>query len=160
MNVDSAQIERIVKEARNSLGKFCLEECKGYCCRKGYLALVEENVDTVTHGNREKFLVDGNLKLMSPRKYSLSISQGCPCLDMETFMCKIYTDKNKPKVCDDFPISLNNNMAIVSSRCLAVRENKLFGYMKELELLGCNVVECDSFVDIYMNMPDGVIDRK
>ena len=32
--------------------------------------------------------------------------------------------------------------------------NKLFGYMKELEALGCRVIESDSFVDVIVNIPD------
>lgn len=160
MTIDFAAIALVADEARDSLGKFCLEECKGYCCRKGYLAITESNVNTVSQGHKAEFLENGKLKLMSPGNYSLAICNDCPSLDTSNFHCLIYKDELRPKVCADFPIIVNGNMVIFSSRCLAVRENKLFGYMKELEILGCKIVECDSFVDIIVNMPDSVVDEK
>lgn len=160
MSIDLREVDRIVNEARASLGHFCLEECKGYCCRKGYLALDNSNVDLVSQGHKEEYLKTRLLKLMSPGKYSISIVHDCPCLDHETILCRIYADKRRPKVCAEFPVLMHESTIIFSSRCLAVRENKLFGYMKELEMLGCRIIESDSFVDFIVNVPEDSFSRQ
>ncbi|MFQ5474254.1 MAG: hypothetical protein ACE5DM_00290 [Candidatus Nanoarchaeia archaeon] len=34
--------EAIADRARESISQYCIEECKAYCCRKGYLLLTPE----------------------------------------------------------------------------------------------------------------------
>ena len=48
--------ETIVKEAKESLTNFCLEECKALCCRKGFLVLKPDQVELVTQNRKEELI--------------------------------------------------------------------------------------------------------
>jgi hypothetical protein len=43
------------------------------------------------------------------------------------------------------------DIVVLSTRCLAVKENKLYPFVRKLEMRGCRVIECNSFLDFVMN---------
>ncbi len=130
--------EKIAKQARKSLGKYCMQECHAYCCRKGYLILDKE-LNLVVNGKKDLLLQNNFLKKMENGKYSLFLGnpEGCPML--KDFGCMIHKKRNRPLACREFPLFLKDNKIILSSRCPAVKENKLFPYVKKLEALGYKV---------------------
>jgi hypothetical protein len=142
--VEKANI--LADEARNSISKYCFEECHAYCCRKGYLVLKPEEVDTVTQGRKEELLEKGILKKLKT-DYSLfmgNYDQPCPSMD-EKCMCKIHKSPFRSKVCADFPLFIEGDLVRLSIRCPAVKENLLFPFVKQLQALGFKIIKPDSF---------------
>ncbi len=144
---DSA--EAIAIEARASIGKYCIEECKAYCCRSSHLILDEGQVDVVTQGKREEITGRKLLERIPDRRYSLDMgdhSQPCPSLGRD-FRCRIHKDSRRPKTCGDFPLFLHGKSILLSQRCPAVKENLLFPYTKRLSMMGYNVVRSSVTLD-------------
>ena len=133
----------IAEEARNSLGKYCMEECKAFCCRKGFLPLKESEVDIITLGKREELLSKGVLK-KNGDKYSLDMRKGCSAI--KDNKCQVY-DK-RPKICRDFPLFIEGKIIMASPGCPAVREGKLYPYIKRLLMEGFKLSESDSFGEL------------
>jgi len=132
--------EKIAKIARKSIGKFCVEECKAYCCRKGYLILNENQVDLVMQNRKDELKL--MLKPLQNGTFSMYMGgtiQSCPSL-AEDYMCRIHLNKNRPNTCKEFPMFLSGNKIILSPRCLAVREGKFFPYIKKLQKLGYSLI--------------------
>ena len=142
--------EAIAKQARKSIGRFCIEECKAYCCRKGYLILKPGQLDLVTQGN--KAILAHILKQLSNGDYSMYMgSPGLPCPSLNSdFTCKIHKKRNRPQACKDFPLFIKGNLIILSSRCLAVKQNLFYPFIRRLQLLGYKlVVQEDVPFDLY-----------
>ena len=141
--MDHKKAEKIVKEARASLSSFCVDECRAYCCRKGYLVLEEDEVGIVLNGKEKEY--EGSLKNLGDGKYSLNMGKlnlPCPCLGPD-FMCKIHNNKKRPLVCKEFPLFIKGNHIILSSRCLAVKQDKFFPYIKKLMKEGYDMYIAD-----------------
>ncbi len=136
------EIERLANESRKVLGKYCIEECHAYCCRKGYLIVSEIEIDLMA-GDRRKLLLDENsIRELLDGKFSLSFENslsGCPAL--KDSKCLIHGDKERPKTCKDFPIFILGKKIKISNRCPAKKDNKFFKFIKEAELLGYEIVE-------------------
>lgn len=117
-----------IAKARKRVSRYCVEECKAYCCRKGYLELNREEMIVVTGGKPEEFAE--RLK-KSGDVYTLYLGDGCPCLD-EKFMCRIHSDEKRPRTCRHYPIFLYDDKIVLSSRCFAVKDNILYPYLKQM----------------------------
>jgi Fe-S-cluster containining protein len=133
--------EEIIRKARQSISQFCIEECKSYCCRRGYLTLKENEVDTVTQGRRQELIEKRILKKL---KYDYSLFLGddnnaCPCL--KDFKCIIHESAERPKACGDFPLFVEGNLIKLSPRCLAVKTGMLYPYIKKLLMMGYKLKE-------------------
>lgn len=116
---------KIIEEARNSLSSYCSDECRAYCCRKGYLDLT----------GKESLAVTGHTMSMKNKKRMLNLEGGCPSL--EGFKCLIHDHVDMPAACKDFPIFMWDNKTIkLSERCPAVRDNILYPYLAELKMKG------------------------
>lgn len=143
--------EKIAEKARESISRYCIEECKAYCCRKGYLPLNEDEVDLVTQGKRKELEDKGLLRKTVKERHSLNMgvySTPCPSLDMNKFTCTIHTNPKRPKCCRDFPLFLENNLVKLSPRCPAVKENLFYPYVKQLLMLGYKLAENSQFADL------------
>ena len=127
-------INKLADEARNSIARYCYEECKAYCCRKGYLPLTEEQAKFFEKSIKDKTL----LKKLPFGKYSLSLKDGCPQQDKD-FKCKIYNSKIKPKCCSEFPLFIEKKLLRLSPRCPAVKEGKFYPYVKQFLKLGFKI---------------------
>ncbi len=136
-NMDNIEL---VKKARKSIGPYCTDECKSYCCRKGYLIL---------NKNELKNFKNGFVKILENDKFSLNLGDTCPCL--VDYRCTIYT--KRPKACREFPIFIHGNKLTLSKRCPAVMSGQLFPFLKKLIANGCdkpvyiNGYDCSSSSD-------------
>ncbi len=141
--------ELIADEARNSISNYCINDCHAYCCRKGYLVVNKEDIDTVAQGKTKELIEKGQLEENKQGKMALFLGateKGCPSL--KDNMCTIYTDGHRPKVCGDFPLFLEKDHVRESPRCLAVKNNLLYPYVKQITMLGFKPMQADEFADI------------
>jgi len=143
---DLKEAEKIADKARNSLGKYCIEECKAFCCRNGYLVFGEESVDIVTQGRKKELEDKGILQKLKTGRYSLYLNNQkitCPCLDMNKYTCKIHKNKKRPLACQQFPVFVEGKTIKLSPRCPAIKENKLYPFLKKLSMKGYKIIEYD-----------------
>lgn len=127
--------ENIADEARNSISQYCIDECRAYCCRKGFLIL--------NQSQKQLIAPDESLKQLENNMFSLNLSPKCPMLN-DDFMCTIYTDKLRPDACREFPLFISEKNIHLSSRCPAVREGKFFPYIKQLQMMGYRLKPLDT----------------
>lgn len=136
--------EQIAAIARESISEFCINECKAYCCKKGYIRIKPTSLDIVIPKNKQKLLEkEGNLReLPFSGRYFLELSNslgGCPSLKENK--CLIHKDPHRPKVCSDFPIFIEGDSVRIPKKCTAEAQNKFFIYKKRFKELGFNIVE-------------------
>ena len=114
--------EEIANRARNSLGEYCINECKAYCCKKGYLILKAKEVDLVVKGKKSLKKVEGG--------FSLNFNEGgCPSL--KDNKCSVY--ENRPQTCRDFPIFIKGKYVRISPRCYGFTSGLLYPFIKEFK---------------------------
>jgi len=58
-------VNKVANEARKSLSKYCMEECKSYCCRKGYIILKPTELDLVIGDKKDKLMEEESLRELS-----------------------------------------------------------------------------------------------
>jgi len=141
--------EKIAEEARNSISKYCFEECGAYCCRKGYLVLTEEEAKVVTRDDIAGFLKNNRIKKIKDNKYSFYLgdyNHQCPCL--KDLKCIAHKDPNRPLACRQFPVFIEGKNLRLSPRCLAVKNNLLYPYVAKLVKNGFKIIEGDAFADL------------
>lgn len=143
----------IAAAARRSLGPFCANECKAYCCRKGTLRMSKRQADAVTHGRTQEFVASGRLVPILD-EYSLRLDGGCPSL--AGYRCTIHSSRNRPKACAEFPLWIRDGVAFASPRCTAVRSGLLYPWLRRLAAMGLRVVERSPYGDVDMNGFQGV----
>ena len=143
--------EAIADEARKSIGKFCIEECRAFCCRKCYLVLEEDEVDVVVQGRKTELEGKGLLKRLASGKYSLNMGTSdmpCPSLDLITFKCGIHTHPKRPMTCRNFPLFIKGKKIMLSPRCLAVRRGMFYPSIVRLKMMGYSLVKPEEYSDI------------
>jgi len=126
--------EEIVERARRSISSFCIEECKAYCCRKSYLVLTGKEMDLTTGGKREELEEKNILKKLERDKYILHLHNDCPSL--KNNLCVIYNNQQRPTICKQFPIFIQNKKIKLSSGCLTVKMNLFYPYVHEFLKIG------------------------
>ena len=149
-------VEKIAKKARKSISKFCSEECRSYCCRKGYLVLTSSQADLVTQKKKKDYEDKKLLKGIKEGRYSLYIgNKDFPCPSLKDFKCLIHRNRNRPDACKQFPIFVHGNTIKLSSRCPAVIGNLFYPYIKKFIAAGCKIVESTQLydADIYITNP-------
>src|SRR3989344_1736458 len=144
----------IANKARKSISNFCMEECKSYCCRKNYLVMNKKQLNVVVGNKKEEY--KDQIKEIEKDKFSLFLGKSdkpCPSLNKD-FKCNIYNNKLRPKACSNFPLFLDKKTktALLSPRCLAVRVNLLFPYVKKLQGLGYKILEAGEISRFEGNM--------
>jgi len=128
--------EKLAEKARESIEKFCSEECKAYCCRTGNLSISKE----------ESAVFDKNSIVKTDKGYLLNLkSPGCQHL--ENFKCRIHPNPLRPLVCREFPLFIRGNTVLLSHRCLAVKTGKFYPYIKQFQANGLRVIESDQMYD-------------
>ena len=147
-------VEKIAEEARNSISDICINECKAYCCRKGFLVLKEDEVDVVTQGKTKELEQKFVLKRLEDGKYSLNLSgvkgdEDSTCPSLKDNKCTIYKDPKRPLVCHQFPIFVHKDSRTVrlSPRCLAVKMGVFYPYEKQWINLGYKIDKGSSLFD-------------
>lgn len=130
------QIEGIAEMARASIGQFCISVCKAQCCRRGFLTVKDDEIQTVTKGkalpHRFQPLHFG-VSLLDLRK------EPCPALTSD-FRCSVYADKKRPKPCANYPLYVHGKQVIAAPDCLAVQQGLLDPFLKQLEDKGCKLI--------------------
>lgn len=116
-----------------------MNECMAYCCKKGFLLLSESQKELVVGKNSKLLESQGSLKRQDNGSFSLNFNNslgGCPSLSGSK--CTIHKDPSRPRTCDTFPIFINEETKEIrlSPRCFAVKENKLYPFIREASSLG------------------------
>lgn len=110
----------------------------------------KKQLDAVVNGKKKEY--KEQIKELKDGKVSLflgSSGKACPSLK-EDFKCRIHGNPERPKACSDFPIFLRkeSKTVLLSPRCLAVRNNLLYPYVKRLQLEGYKVLKMDEVIEI------------
>lgn len=145
------EINKIAEKARNSISKYCTNECRAFCCRNGYLIIKPKSINIVTKGQTKELMQKNLLKKLENENYSLFLGNynvPCKCLDTEKFTCKIHKNKLRPKACKDFPLFIEKDTIKLSPRCPAIRENLLYPYVKQLIMKGLKYVKYEHIPEL------------
>lgn len=115
----------IVEEARASVGDYCSEECNNYCCRVGFLSLNKDSLELMRPYIKDEDSITKN----EDGLFSLKLKPACPCLIDSR--CAIHSEEKRSKPCKEFPVFLyeDKKLITISSKCPAVKDNKLYGYI-------------------------------
>jgi len=135
--------EKLAIIARKSLSSYCYNECKAYCCRRGYLLLSEKEVGLMLNVRKEDLPLMPLRTKTDKKRYIFNLGSkggnGCP--NLLDYKCIIHTNPNRPKACKEFPLFiLDNKKIVVSDECPAVKENRLYPYLAEFKLMGYKLV--------------------
>lgn len=131
----------LLDEARNSISSFCIAECKAKCCRSGFLAVNSRvEVDLLTKNNTDKLINSGDIEKVNEERYMMNLGKRqCDQLS-PNFMCNVHKDKNRPRLCSDYPLFKVKNYIIPSPACDAVVQDKFKDYFKKMEDMGYKIV--------------------
>lgn len=141
--------EKIAALARKSLSKFCSEECRSYCCRKGYLVLNKNELELVSQGKKNELINQGSLRKTNDGRYSLFIGDSSqPCPSLSGLKCLVHGHKHRPQCCRDYPLFIEGNTVRLASRCPAVSLSMLYPYTKRLQQLGFRILHPASLSDM------------
>ena len=146
---DEARAKQIMEDARNSIGAFCSEECKAYCCRKGYLVITDSQADLLLGERRKEFEQKKLIKKQEDGRHSLFLGDyNHTCPRLKDYVCTIHKNPNRPQACQDFPLFTEGKRIMLSPRCLAVKKEMLYPYVAELLAMGYELVKAPSFSDV------------
>ena len=137
MNLDEP-VTSIANTARNSISDYCINVCKAKCCKRGKLVLFNDSeICAIVGKNKTKYLKNKILeKSKITKNYYYNLEKE-PCKNLlQNDLCSIHKDKNKPKICDDYPIFLTKKCVIIAKDCEAAQNNLLEKYITEIESLG------------------------
>lgn len=133
-------INKIADEARNSLSKYCIEECKAYCCRKGYIIITPEEADLLIGNKQEKLISEEKLIELLGGKFSFNFTNSFEgCTQLKDGKCLIHKNKKRPKVCHEFPIFITGKTIRLSPRCYGVKAGLLYPFIKKFKELGYEI---------------------
>ncbi len=133
-------INKIADEARNSLSKYCIEECKAYCCRKGYIIITPDEVDLLIGNKKEKLISKWTLKELIDGKFSFNFSNSFGgCTQLKDGKCLIHKNEKRPKVCKEFPIFITGKTIRLSPRCYGIKAGLLYPFIKKFKELGYEI---------------------
>jgi len=131
--------EEILKNARESISDFCINECLALCCRSGNLLFRNENeINSIF----DKLPIDIKFVFSKTQNNMFTLNLdgiSCPKLNFKN-LCSIHKDLSRPRVCSDFPIFKVDNYIISSTFCPAINKNLLSSYYLELEDLGFKII--------------------
>jgi len=140
----STNIQQLANEARNHISEYCMTECNAYCCRKGYLILSSEEVDLLVGDKRSELEKNEFIKPQDDGLFSFSLSNDSGhCPQLNGSKCMIHKNSSRPSTCSSYPIFINEEKKEIrlSPRCFAVRDNKLYLYVKKFLELGFKLNE-------------------
>lgn len=136
------EAEIIADEARNAISSFCVDECQAYCCRKGYLILSAKEKDLLIGSLEDSFVQKEILKPLDFNEYALFMgSPGQPCPKLDGSKCTIHTNLGRPETCRRFPVFIYGKKVRFSSRCLAVKQGKMYPFIKQFMAEGYEVID-------------------
>ena len=123
---------------RNSIGEFCITECKGACCRIGKLPLYSQD---------ETMIISSKLKPKSLHYIHINTNgmqffdlEHCKCPHLgKKNECKIHNQK-RPFMCVEFPVFIKDNMIILASDCKATTNNQFVKFLLRVKDLGYTII--------------------
>lgn len=131
------KIQKIANDARNSIANYCINDCKAYCCKNGFLLILSEKELKFVSSNKIFQNISSGFLLKSEKANVLFDLKNSRCLKLtDENTCSKHKSKNRPKICSDYPLFIVKNNIILSSTCYAVKNNLLNSYIIELEKLG------------------------
>jgi Fe-S-cluster containining protein len=134
-------IQEIAQKARESLSEYCMGECAGYCCRKGYLILTRKEADLLVPTGWQELKDNQYLIELIGQKYSLNLGNhmgACPRLTKD-FKCSIHTHEGRPSACKEFPVFIDGNQVRLSKRCFGVKAGLLYPFVRQFIEAGCAI---------------------
>jgi Fe-S-cluster containining protein len=133
-------LQAFLDRARKSIGDFCANECKAYCCRKGYLVINKKQKELLLKDNLPLFQRKALIKQIGDDKWSLFLGDAShPCPALKDNKCLLHHHPLRPKACKDFPIFQHDNTIIFSERCLAVKQMLFYSVEAKLLSLGYKI---------------------
>ncbi len=133
-------VDAVAKKARSSISRFCIEECKAYCCRKGILILKSPKEMKKTVNGKKDFLLENRfLRALPNDEFSLNLGNSGSCPSLKDNLCLIHKSRNRSMTCKNFPVFIRDDKIVLSPNCLAVRENRLYPFIHRFRKLGYKV---------------------
>lgn len=134
-------LDELVGGMRDKVSEFCVDKCSSECCRCGYEMEVTGREAAVIFGvlNVEG-LEDRRLDASYNDKFDL-VLEPCPALRFYggKYKCGIYNDFDKPKVCGEYPVWVEDGKINLDNRCFAVCSGSLDEDIDRLSLEGVDV---------------------
>lgn len=138
-------VEKLANKARNSIGRYCFEECQAFCCQKGYLALSKEEMILIVKDKKIKLEKNNGLKKTDKNNFVLDLGNPLHCPNLKNFKCTIHKNPHRPKGCKEFPlfiINTNTEKNIrLDFRCPAVKKGMFYPYIHKFKKLGFRIIE-------------------
>lgn len=131
-------VNTVSNKARKFISKYCINECKSFCCRKGFLIITQKESDLITSGKTEEFEKSGIAIEIDEKSYALDLGKGCP--SFKNSKCIIHTNPKRPKVCQDYPLFIEDKSIRFSEGCPAVRNKMFYSFEKQFLELGYKLV--------------------
>ncbi len=72
--------------------------------------------------------------------YLTHVSFMLPCPRLIENKCMVHKKLNRPQTCKDFPISIVDDSIVINAGCFAVKEGKMFPYIKKLQVKGAKII--------------------
>lgn len=145
-------VQQMAKKARASISRYCMEECKAYCCRKGYLVMSLKEAELVTQNQISLLEAKGVLKKIRDEEYSFDLNnQGSYCPSLVDFKCVIHRNKNRPSACKEFPLFIQGDLVKLSPRCPAVKEGLFYPYVIKFLKKGYKICKSHPYADLDFN---------
>ena len=143
-------VQEIAQKARKSISSFCIEECKAYCCRKGYLNITHKELKSMITSYEIKHL-PSNIVMKNSNSYTVYLGDAlnpCPGLNLD-HTCKIHRKNTRPIGCKNFPIFINEEkkLLFVSSRCPAIKMGMIFQHTRKIVSIGYKLITGDISYD-------------
>ncbi|MGM5482409.1 MAG: YkgJ family cysteine cluster protein [Nanobdellota archaeon] len=129
--------EELIDKFRYNLGDFCYTQCKAYCCRKGHITISRQEAKLITGFSFYSCIFKGKMKKRG-EKFVLSLQGGCPALKNK--MCSIHNNPDRPKMCKEFPLFLENDRILLSEKCYG--KNKFYPLWSEAKMSNVKVDYC------------------
>ena len=117
-----------------------MTECKALCCRKGKILLTENEAKEISDNKVKEYKTAKLMFEKGEDQIVLELEpQACPKLTKD-HKCGIFTNKNRPKACSNFPLYIYGDKVMAAGFCPAVKEGLLNKTLDELREAGLIIV--------------------
>jgi len=123
------QITKALNNWQNTeLSLFCFKNCEGNCCRKPYnrVLMTKKQIQTILKiPDNDALIADSKEKSLGRKLYWVMTHRSsehphCPGYNIQNKHCHL--QKNKPKICRSFPITVMDDNVRLHSECLLAQK--------------------------------------
>jgi len=139
LNQTRNELKELADEARISISDYCINDCKAFCCRKGYLMLSLEELKLVVGKERRSLEDAGFLTEIENKEFVLNLGNPGSCPSLKDNKCLIHKNSKRNSACKEFPIFITGNKVRFSDRCLAVKANQFYSYVHKFKKIGFTI---------------------